>query len=125
LIRRHVDPAAQFVFVAGADQVPAEATAFDMRGVQLGHHGQDCTFETILRRYELADPVLWRIAAIVHEADLEDELYDAPEAPGFDLILRALSDAHDDETVLAMTAPIFEAVYDYLRRSVLTGRTTP
>ena len=125
LIRRHVDPAAQFVFVAGPDQVPADATAFDMRGVDLGHRGPDCTFETVLRRYELADPVLWRIAAIVHEADLEDELYDAPEAPGFDLILRALSNAHDDETVLAMTDPIFDAVYDYLRRSVLTGRTTP
>lgn len=69
--------------------------------------------------------MLWRIAAIVHEADLEDELYEAPEAPGFDLILRALSKAHDDETVLAMTAPIFDAVYDYLRRCVLTGRTTP
>lgn len=96
-----------------------------MRGVQLGHHGKDCTFETILRRYELADPVLWRIAAIVHEADLEDELYEDPEAPGFDLILRALAKAYDDETVLAMTAPIFEAVYDYLCRCVLTKRTTP
>ncbi|GGG59852.1 hypothetical protein GCM10011374_23340 [Kocuria dechangensis] len=125
LIRRHLDPDPEFVFVAGPDQVPADATAFDMRGVELGHHGPDCTFETLLRRWELADPVLWRIAAIVHEADLEDELYDAPEAPGFDLLLRALSIAHDDETVLAMTGPIFDAVYDYIRRSVLTGRTTP
>ncbi len=125
LIRRHLDGHAEFVFVDGPDQVPADATPFDMRGVELGHHGHDCTFETILRRWELADPVLWRIAAIVHEADLEDELYDAPEAPGFDLILRALSIAHDDETVLAMTGPIFDAVYDYIRRSVLTGRTTP
>ena len=122
LIRRHVDPDAEFVFVDGPEQVPADATPFDMRAVELGHHGNDCTFETILRRWELADPVLWRIAAIVHEADLEDELYDAPEATGFDLILRALSMAHDDDTVLAMTAPIFDAVYDYIRRSVLTGR---
>lgn len=127
LIRRHVDPAAQFVFVAGADQVPAEATAFDMRGVQLGHHGQDCTFETILRRYELADPVLWRIAAIVHEADLEDELYDAPEAPGFDLILRALSDAHipavlDDLEILLCGAPLAEReVRDVLVELTVVG----
>lgn len=69
--------------------------------------------------------MLWRIAAIVHEADLEDELYDAPEAPGFDLILRALSVAHDDETVLAMTGPIFDAAYEYIRRRMLTGRTLP
>jgi hypothetical protein len=66
--------------------------------------------------------VLWRIAGIVHEADLEDEQYDAPEAPGFDLILRALSVAHDDDTVLDMTAPIFDAVYEYMRRVVLAGR---
>ena len=125
LIRRHLDPDAQFVFVNSPEQVPGEAIPFDMRGVQLGHQGPDCTFETILRRYELADPVLWRIAAIVHEADLEDELYDAPEAPGFDLILRALSVAHDDEAVLTMTGPIFDAVYEYIRRSVLTGRILP
>jgi hypothetical protein len=122
LIRRHVDPDAEFVFVTDPDEVPGDATPFDMRGVDLGHHGSDCTFETILRRHDLPDPVLWRIAGIVHEADLEDEQYDAPEAPGFDLILRALSVAHDDDTVLDMTAPIFDAVYEYMRRVVLAGR---
>jgi hypothetical protein len=125
LIRRHVDPDAAFVFVTDPDDVPPDATPFDMRGVDLGHHGSDCTFETILRRYELVDPVLWRIAGIVHEADLEDEQYDAPEAPGFDVILRALSAAHDDDTVLAMTAPIFDAVYEFLRREVLSPGRTP
>ena len=69
LIRRHVDPDAEFAFVADLDEVPDDATPFDMRGVDLGHHGNDCTFETILRRYDLADP----------------------EAAGFDVILRALS----------------------------------
>lgn len=125
LIRRELDPGAEFVFVGDPDDVPDDATPFDMRGVELGHHGSDCTFETILRRYDLVDPVLWRIAAIVHEADLEDEAYDAPEAPGFDLILRALSVAHDDDRVLALTAPIFEAVNDYLRRVLLTGTDIP
>jgi hypothetical protein len=125
LIRRSVDPDAEFVFVTEPDDVPANATPFDMRGVDLGHHGSDCTFETILRRYDLPDPVLWRIAGIVHEADLEDDHYDAPEAPGFDVILRALSVVHDDDTVLAMTAPIFDAVYEYLRREVLSPGKTP
>ena len=121
LIRRYVDPEAEFVFVTDPDDVPADATPFDMRGVELGHHGSDCTFETVLRRYELTDPVLWRIAAIVHEADIEDEAYDAPEAAGFDLLLRALSVSHDDTGVLALTDPIFDAVYTYLRRSLITG----
>jgi hypothetical protein len=123
LILRHLDPQAQFVFVSAPDEVPDDATAFDMRGVDLGHHGNDCTFETILRRYDLADPVLWRLAAIVHEADLEDDHYDAPEAAGFDLILRALAMAHTDEEVISMTTPIFDAVYDYIRRSVIAGGT--
>jgi len=91
---------------------------------RLGFAGfRGCTFETILRRYDLADPVLWRIACIVPEADLEDEQDDSPEAPGFDLILRALSIARDDDTVLAMTALIFDAVYEHMRRAVLSGRT--
>jgi hypothetical protein len=68
LIRCFVDTEAEFVFVTDPDDVPADATAFDMRGVDYGHHGDDCTFETILRRHDLADPVLWRIAAIIHEA---------------------------------------------------------
>lgn len=120
LIVRFVDAEAEFSFVTDPDDLPMDATAFDMRGVDLGHHGVDCSFETILRRYDLTDPVLWRIAAIVHEAELEDERYDAPEAAGFDLILRALSVAHDDNEVLAMTMPIFDAVYQFLRRSLLT-----
>lgn len=125
LIRRFVDPDAAFVFVTDPDDVPADATPFDMRGVELAHQGSDCTFETILRRYDLSDPVLWRLAEIVHEADIEDERYDASEAPGFDLILRALSVVHPDADVLALTGPIFDAVHTYLRRSLLTGTETP
>ena len=100
LIRRFIDPDAEFVFVTDPDDVPDDATPFDMRGVELAHHGDDCTFETILRRYDLTDPVLWRIAAIVHEADLEDDRYDAPEAPGLDVVLRGLSMTLDDDAVL-------------------------
>jgi hypothetical protein len=91
LIRRFLDPEAELVLVDDPDEVPADATPFDMRGVELSHHGGDCSFETFLHRYELADPVLWEIAKVVHEADLADERYDAPEAPGLDVLLRGLS----------------------------------
>jgi len=91
LIRRELDPRAEFVFVTDPAAVPADATPFDMPGVELSHHEGDCSFETILRRYQLVDPVLWTIAEIIHEADLDDERYDAPEAPGFDVALRALA----------------------------------
>ena len=122
LIRRFLDPAAVFVFVAGPDDVPAGAVPFDMRGVEFGHQGQDCTFETLLRRHDLLDPVLWRIAAIIHEADLEDDRYDAPEAVGLDVVLRGLSMVRDDDTVLALTGPIFDGLYEYYKRSLLLGK---
>lgn len=122
LIRRHVDPDAEFVFVADPAAVPADATPFDMRGVDLSHHGGDCTFETILRRYDLADPVLWRIAEMVHEADIDDERYDAPEAPGLDVVLRGLSMVCPDEQVLMLTGPVFDGLYEYQRRALLLNR---
>ncbi|MBG0830056.1 chromate resistance protein [Planomonospora sp. ID67723] len=122
LIRRHIDADAAFVFVDDPAQVPPDATAFDMRGVDLGHRGGDCSFETILRRYELTDPVLWKIAEIVHEADLDDERFDAPEAPGLDVILRGLSMTCADERVLELTGPLFDGMYEYYRRAFLLGR---
>jgi hypothetical protein len=122
LIRRHIDPDAIFDFVTDPADVAVDSTPFDMRGVALGHHGGDCTFETILRRYDLTDPILWKIGEIVHEADLDDERYDAPEAPGLDVVLRALSMTHTDEDVLTISRSIFDAMYEYYRRAALLGR---
>lgn len=122
LIRRFVDSAAEFAFVSDPAELPPGATAFDIRGGELSHHGPDCSFETILRRYELTDPVLWRIAEIVHEADLDDQRYDAPEAPGFDVALRSLSMVCPDERVLELTGPLFDGLYEYCRRATLLGR---
>jgi hypothetical protein len=122
LIRRCIDPDAEFLFVTDPDQVPADATSFDMRGVELSHHQGDCSFETILRRYELRDPVLWRIAEIVHEADLDDGRYDAPEAPGLDAVLRGLSMTGTDERTLAIGDAMFTGLYEFYRRSLILGR---
>jgi len=122
LIRRFLDPEAEFLFVADPAQVPDDATPFDMRGVDLGHHGGDCSFETILHRHEMTDPVLWRIAEAVHEADLDDERFDAPEAPGLDVVLRGLSMTGTDEHTLAISGPIFDGLYEYHRRRLLLGR---
>jgi hypothetical protein len=122
LIRRFVDPEATFVFVDDPTDVPAEATPFDMRGAELSHHGDDCTFETMLKRYELADPVLWDIARIVHEADLGDERFDAPEAPGLDVLLRGLSMVRDDDQVVTISGSLFDGLYEYRARATLLGR---
>jgi hypothetical protein len=122
LLRRDVDPDAEFVFVEDPAEVPADATAFDMRGAELSHHAGDCSFETILRRYSLDDPVLWDIARIVHEADLADDRYDAPEALGLDVICRGLSMVAGDDQILAVTGPVFDGLYEYRRRALLLGR---
>ena len=121
-MRRFVDPEAEFEFVTDRDAVSPGSVPFDMRGVEFGHHGSDCTFETLLRRHELDDPALWRIAEIVHEADLDDEQFDAPEARGVDVVLRGLSMICDDDQVLAVTRPMFDGLYEFFRRELLLGR---
>jgi hypothetical protein len=93
-----------------------------MRGVELSHRGGDCSFETFLRRYELDDPVLWDVARIVHEADLDDDRYDAPEAPGFDVALRGLSMVVDDDRLLELTGPLFDGLYEFRKRALMLGR---
>jgi hypothetical protein len=122
LIRRFIDPDAEFIFVGDPDDVPDDATPFDIRGVELSHHAGDCSFETFLRRYELDDPVLWDLARIVHEADIDDERYDAPEAPGLDAALRGLSMVVDDDELLELTGPLFDGLFEFRKRALQLGR---
>jgi hypothetical protein len=122
LVRRFIDTDADFVFVDDADDVPPDATAFDMRGVELSHHGGDCTFETMLRRFKLEDPVLWDVARIVHEADLADDRFEAPEAMGLDVVCRGLSMVRGDDQILAVSEAVFDGLYEYRRRALLLGR---
>ena len=122
LIRHFLDPDAAFVFVDDPDEVPEDETAFDMPGAELSHHDGDCTFETMLRRYELDDPVLWELGKAVHQADLADDRFDVPEAAGLDVICRGLSMMLDDEEVLAVTGPMFDGLYEFRRRALMLGR---
>ena len=105
-----------------ASGVASDASAFDMRGAELGHRSGSCSFETFLERYELTDPVLWELAKIVREADLADERFDAPEARGLDVVVRGLSFARDDEELLDLTAEIFDGLYEYRKQQILLGR---
>ena len=111
-----------FVFVDDPDEVPDDATPFDMRGVELSHHDENCTFETMLGRFGLDDPVLWDLARIVHEADLADDRFDAPAAAGLDVICGGLSMVLGDTEVLAVTGSMFDGLYEHRRRTLLLGR---
>jgi len=111
LIKRFIDPAAEFVFAA-ADDVPAGAIPFDMAGVEFGHQGDDCTFETLLHRAGLRDRRLAALAEIVHEADLRDGKFPRDEARGLDLVLRGLLAAiKDDHEALAQGMTLFDGLY--------------
>ena len=123
LIQRFIDQSAEFCFVDDIDEIHEDATPFDLRGVELSHHGADCTFETVLKHFDLDDPVLWDVARIVHEADLADELFDAPEGPGLDVICRGLSMVLGDSEVLAITRPLFDGLYEYRHRALMLGRS--
>ena len=122
LIRRYVDQQPEFVFVDDPDDVPEDATPFDLRGADLSHHDGDCSFETFLRHYDLDDPILWDLARIVHEGDLGDERYDAPEAVGIDAAIRGLSIVLDDARLLELTDPLFDGLYELRKRALTLGR---
>ena len=111
LIRRFIDPEAEFVFAEPAE-FPSDAIPFDAPGVELSHEGEDCTFETLVRRARLRDRRLGRLAEIVHEADLRDGKYPHEEARGIDAAIRALLAASpDDHQVLAHGLTLFEGLY--------------
>ena len=120
LIRRFIDPAAEFAFAPDADGARAlGGTPFDMRGVALGHHDGRCSFETILHTYQLADPALQEIAEMVHDADLDDEKFRAPESPGLDALVRGLGlVVEDDLALLALTDRLYDGLYAWVRRSL-------
>jgi hypothetical protein len=122
LIKRFLDHEATFVFVDDRDDVPGDATPFDMRGAELSHHGGDCSFETFLKVYELADDALEDIARIVHEADIGDERYDAPEGPGLDVLIRGLALTLEDDELVRITNHLFDGLYEYRLQANSSGR---
>jgi len=123
LIRRFVDPQAEFLFVP-PDHVAAVAAAekaipYDVPGVELGHVNGRCSFESIMLKYDLgADPGLRGVAAIVHAADVADDVDRAPEARGLRAIAEGFALVHgrDDRTKLALESPVYDALYAWCGR---------
>jgi hypothetical protein len=125
LIRRFIDREARILFVP-ADRVVAVATSegglpFDVPDVELGHHGDRCSFDAFLDRYSLDDPALRSLATIVRGADT-DRLDLAPEAAGLYAIAtgfqRLMPEIFpDDDAMLAAQTPMYDALYEYCRVS--------
>ena len=119
LIERFIDHEAEFIFVP-ADQVLATAKElgaipFDVEGVELSHEGPLCSFDAILKKYEIGDPALHEIAVIVRGADTE-RLDLAPQAAGLLAISLGLSrNFADDHEQLAQGMVIYDALYSWAR----------
>jgi hypothetical protein len=120
LIRRFIDPDPSFAFFSDPSEAPEEAELFDVVGARLSHHGEDCSFETFLKEYELDAPVLHEIAEIVHDADLMDQKYGRLESEGLDVIVRGMQLAlPDDHTLTQHSDVLYQGLYAYLSREVL------
>jgi hypothetical protein len=120
LIRKFVDPKAEFLFVP-ADEVMKVgeregAVPFDVPGVELGHHGAECSFDAILRKYKLADPALQRLALIVRGADTAAKDL-TPESCGLEAIAEGFRHLgfKDDHQLVAAESVVYDALYAYCK----------
>jgi hypothetical protein len=116
LIRRFIDPKARFVFSSDAAKFP-DALPFDMVDAEFSHHGEDCTFETLLKRFGIGDKAVSKMAEMVHEADLEDGKFAHTECVGIDRVLKGWARLGlSDEQLLEKGGDCFDALYESLRK---------
>ena len=118
LIRRFIDPEARFEFVASRGYRPLRGELrFDMPGGEYTHEGDRCTFETLLARFGLGNPVLTAIAEIVHDIDLKDEKFGRPEAAGLASILAGIAQTQpDDAERIRLGGAIFDGLHAQFAR---------
>lgn len=129
LIRKFVDPDAEFLFVP-TNHVMAiaereGATPYDVKDVELGHHGKECSFEAILRKYDLIqDPALVLLGKIVNGADTDNTLWQQPEGAGLEAIAEGFRHLGltDDHAMLAAESIVYDALYAYCQAMVTAGK---
>jgi hypothetical protein len=118
LIRRFIDPDARFKFVPGKGYSPRGGELrFDMFEAEYTHEGDRCTFETLLRRFELTDPALGPIAEIVHDLDVRDGKFNRPEIAGIERLITGISlGLAKDEERIAVGCTLLDALHESYKR---------
>jgi len=115
LIKQFIDKHPRFYFVAEGETVK-DAIPFDMFGAEFTHHGEDCTFETMVKRFGLSDVKgLRELGEMVHDVDLKDDKFQRLEAPGLNAIVNGLSETFpDDRKRLQQANVIFDGLFRLL-----------
>jgi hypothetical protein len=125
LIKRFVDPKAEFLYVPGEQVMEVakreNAIPFDVPNVELGHHGTECSFDAIMKKYKLKDAALERLALIVRGADTDAKDL-TPECRGLEAIAEGFRLAYsDDHELLERELPVYEALYAYCQEMARRG----
>lgn len=124
LIRRFIDPEATFLFVTPQEVMTVaereKAIPFDVKGVELGHVDGRCSFESILLKYEVTDPVQHLLGRIVRGADIPAEITIEPEAAGLRAIAFGFATIHggNDQEKLRLETPMYDALYGWCQQRV-------
>jgi hypothetical protein len=129
LIKNFIDPRAEFVFVPAEKVLETaaheSAIPFDVPGVEFGHHGEECSFDALVKKHQLAsDPAIILLAKIVNGADTDNSLWNQPESAGLNAIaegFRHLGFKNDLE-VIAAESIIYDALYAYCQEMVRRGK---
>jgi hypothetical protein len=116
LIRKFIDPRAKFVFGMEAEKFP-HALPYDMADVEFSHHGDDCTFETLLKRFAIEDGAAQRLSEMIHDADLEDGKFQRVECVGLNMVFEGWAKIGlSDDEILSKGVECFEALYQKLKK---------
>jgi hypothetical protein len=128
LIRKFIDPDAEFLYVAAEDVLAVaereDALSYDAPGARFTHRDGLCSFEVLIEEYGLDDPALARLAPIVHGADVAEDRDRTPESRGLLAVAEgfALLDL-DDHRQLELSLPVYDALYAWCRREVAEGHS--
>jgi len=126
LIRRFVDPSAEFVFVP-VEKIEEivkkeKAIPYDAPNVELGHHGEECSFDAIVEKYKINDPAVLELAKIVRAADT-DKMETVPEAAGLEAIMTGIGIlAKDDHEAIEKARLVYDAFYANCKLKLVRGK---
>jgi hypothetical protein len=116
LIRKFIDPKAKFIF---AKKIPANrrVVSFDRLDADFSHYGDDCTFETLAKRFRIQDKVVHKMGEMIHDADLDDDKFERTECIGIDRVLKGWAkEGISDQEILRRGLQCFDALHAFLRR---------